>query len=137
MPVSLGRTASMWASASLGGFGCTPWEGERERLCQCPHTGLRGSIKVLFQRVQGSTWVRGSLEPTLKECTAMEHSCVGEGILGRPCIMGKVSQARVQCIFDVARKRMHGLKWMVKRLGLISLGSCRVCLLPFRPLAVC
>lgn len=41
--------------------------------------------------------------------------------------MGKASESRVQCVFDVARKRMHGLKVMEKmRLDLISLALCRV-----------
>lgn len=44
--------------------------------------------------------------------------------------MGKVSKARAQCVLDVDRKKMHGLRWMEgKRLCLISLVPCRVCLL--------
>lgn len=35
--------------------------------------------------------------------------------------MGKGSEASVQCVFDVARKRMHRLRWMEEmRLDLIS-----------------
>lgn len=108
----------MWASAGLRGFGCTPWErGEKD--CASPHWdgagAVRGSIKVLFQRMQGSAWVRGSLELAPKECAAVEHGRVCGGNSGPRRQHGKVSKARVQCVFDVARERMCGTQQMCAR----------------------
>lgn len=73
-----------------------------------------------------------------KECAAVEHWDVWEGILGRAPRRGKGSEARGQCVFDVARRRVHGFRWMEEmRLGLISLALCSVLLNSLGLLAVC
>lgn len=109
--------ASMWTSADLRGL----WLGEGRG-------GWRG---------EGANYVKGyrvlpaaenHCDQALKELCSKEHWGVWEGILGRGPSLGKGSEARVQdIIFDVARKRMHGLRWMEEmRLDLISLALCRV-----------
>ena len=68
----------------------------------------------------------------------MDHCGAREGVLRRGPSIGKGSEARVQCVSVVARKRMHELRWMEEmRLKLISLALCRASMLSFRLLAVC
>lgn len=79
-----------------------------------------------------------SLEQALKERAAMDHWGAREGILRRGPSIGTGSEARVQCVSVVARKRLHGLRCMEEmRLKLISLALFRASMLSFRLLAVC
>lgn len=94
------------------------WErGEKDGASQRPQGDGCGGGALSRCYFKGHRVLPGTedhLIRTFTMCSKMPGG-VWDGVLGRGSSLGKGSGIRVQCVFDVATKRTHGLRWMGER----------------------